>query len=216
MAQVQLGCVGGGGVMTSPIETYLSELNEELPVSGRRVVQEIRAHLLETKERHLAGGATEVHAEELAVAEAGSVRDVVAAVERDGTPLLSPGMLRVAPWLAALFALPTLLFVFVNLIEAAAGNQGGEGVFGTAFDGWSLPIGLLLAFGPVAGFLVLLLSRSRLNFRQVDGGVDVSVRLRLKGWALALTVVLGLVVVGVVYYFLTENIFCIPASWTIC
>lgn len=198
--------------MSSPIQRYLNELENALPVPSPRTVAEVRAHLLESKQQAVAAGVNPDEAEARAVAAIGPVEDLVAAVKKEGTPHLSPRVVRWVPPLAALLILPTLIFVAVNAIEAAAGNSGGVGVFGGTLDRWQAEINGLLTVGPLAALALLLLSRSNMRVGLVSRGIEFSVQMRFAGWVLVLAVVTVLIALGVVVYLLNGPI-CISKDW---
>src|SRR5688500_15603498 len=113
-----------------PIENYLAQLRHQLPYPAPRLIAETREHLMEAKAAGLATGRSQEDAETHAIESYGPVSDVVAAVLKEGSVLLSP---RTLQWLAPfvlLMCLPVFIFIFVNVIESLAGNEGGFGVFG--------------------------------------------------------------------------------------
>ena len=203
--------------MSSSIEGYLRELASRLPVPAPRMIDEVRDHLIEAKNEAVARGLGPREAEAEAIASMGPIEDLVAAVKEEGTPHLSPHLVRWVPWLAAFLMLPLLVFVVVNVIESIAGNGGGTGVFagfeGT-FDRWETEIGRLLRLGPFAALLLLVLTRSDLRIAPVAQGFEFSLHARLKGWVLVLAIVASMLAVGVGIYVLNGDA-CLSDSWVI-
>lgn len=202
--------------MSSSIERYLTDLQKALPVPDPRIIEELRAHLEESKERALESGMSAEEAEAEALSRAGSVESVVESIRSEGTPQLSPFLVKAAPVIAAFFALPALIFLIVNLIEVAAGSEGSEGVFGTSLDPWEREVNMLLTLGPIVAFLVMFLTHSNLRFARVTRGFEVSLHLRLKGLPLALTLLALALIVGVASYLIAEDVFCTMETFPIC
>lgn len=202
--------------MNSPIERYLSELQKALPTPNPRILEELRAHLEDSKERAVAAGMDAEDAEAEAVSKVGTVGSVVESVRSEGTPELSPALVKAAPWIAALFALPALIFIMVNLIEVAAGNEGGHGVFGDSLDPWEREVNMLLTLGPVVAFLVMFLTHSHIRFARVTRGFEVALHLRLKGLTLVLVLIAVALTAGVVGYLIAEDVFCTMETFPIC
>jgi hypothetical protein len=200
--------------MSSPIDDYLGALRRELPWPRRRLEREIRAHLEEAAERRVHEGFDREAAERAAIEHFGAVAEVAAAASCEGGPMLSPAARRWVPAGAALLTLPTLVFVLVNLVEVLAGNSGGVGVFGDSLAGWETPLNLLLSLGPLASLVLIGLATVRVRVSRNDRGVEVHVRLS-RGMAI-LTALIAVVAVGVAWYVLSENVFCVPRSWEIC
>lgn len=200
--------------MKSPIDEYLGALKRELPWPRRRLEREIRAHLEEAAERRVSEGATREAAERAAIEHFGAVTEVAAAAAVEGGPVLSATARRWMPAAAALLTLPTLVFVFVNVIETLAGNGGGAGVFGDSLAGWEAPLNLLISLGPLGSLVLIGLATVRVRVSRGDRSVEVHVRLS-RGMAI-LTALVAIVAAGVAAYLLAENVFCIPESWEIC
>lgn len=191
---------------SSPIDRYLGEMERRLPLPGRRILTETRAHLLEQRDRLIADGVDLTEAEERAVAAYGPIDEVVDAIRRQGSALLSPVAIRAIPWIALALTLPAVLFIWANIIEQLAGNTGGIGVFGTVFDRWRLPIGVVLVAGPLIAFCLVMLTVIRIRFEPSSAIHGVRVQLRFTRSLLIAAFTTGLVAATVIGYGLAEYV----------
>ena len=188
-----------------PVETYLHELRRRLPYPAPRLIAETREHLVEATSTSLATGLSQEDAERGAVDGYGPVADVVAAVHKDGSALMAPQLIRWIAPIAVLMCLPTLVFVFVNLIETLAGSDGSEGVFGTAFDAWSREINAVLVFGPLLALALIVASGLRFHRERGMDGFAATVELRMSKWTFRAAVIVSVVVAAVIAYGISEN-----------
>ena len=191
--------------MSDPIERYLDELQRRLPYPAPRIVEETRAHLQEAAERAAREGLGPEESQEQAIASYGPVDEVVAAVLREGSPLMSPSFVRWIRPVALLLSLPTAVFIFVNVIEKLAGADGGSGVFGTTFDPWSSQLTNLIVFGPMVAFLLVVASAVRIRREPEVQGFAATVELRMARPTFWVAVVVSLIAASVVAYGLAEN-----------
>ena len=191
--------------MRLPIERYLDELRRRLPYPAPRIVEETRAHLEEAAERAVGDGKTRQEAEEQAIASYGPVDGVVAAVLREGSPLMSPTFVRWIRPVALLLSLPTAVFVFVNVIEKLSGTDGGPSVFGATFDPWSSQLNNLIVFGPMLGLLLVVISGVRVRREHEVQGFAATVELRMARPTFWVAVVVSVIAASVIAYGLAEN-----------
>lgn len=191
--------------MSDPIERYLDELRRRLPYPAPRIIEETRSHLQEAAERARDQGMTAEESQEQAIASYGPVDGVVAAVLREGSPLMSPSFVRWIRPAALLLSLPTAVFIFVNVIEKLAGTDGGPSVFGTTFDPWSSQLSNLIVFGPMVAFLLVVASTVRVRREPEVRGFAATVELRMARPTFWVAVVVSLVAASVVAYGLAEN-----------
>lgn len=200
----------------SEIDRYVSELRARLPAPAHRLLQEARDHLDEARDRFVREGLDPDEAERRAISELGDVSELVTAVERDGTPVLSPASSRWMLRLAFVCVLPALAFLTVNVIEWLAGNDGGIGVFGSAFEGWEGIVNGVVGAGPFAALLLILAPAVRFQATRTDAGFDTRVHVRLSWRQTLLGVVTGLLAAGVAVYLLSANgVVILPDSWDI-
>lgn len=176
----------------------------------------MRDHLAEARDRLVREGVDPADAEERAVAELGDVSDVVAAVERDGSPVLSPRVTRWLPWLAFVCIFPALVFLMVNVIEWLAGNDGGHGVFGSSLEGSTGLLNGLVGIGPFVAAVLIFAPAVRFRATRTEAGFETRVHVRLTWRQAVLGTVTTLLALGVVVYLLTRSGFVmLPDSWDI-
>lgn len=200
----------------SAIDRYVSELSARLPVSAHRLVHEARDHLAEARDRFVREGLDPDEAEARAVTELGDVSDLVAAVRRDGSPVLSPVVTKWMPRLAFVCVLPALAFLMVNVIEWLAGNDGGTGVFGSSLEGWTGILNGVVGVGPFVALVLILAPAVRVEAIRTETGFDTGVHVRLSWRQTVLAIVTGILALGVALYLLSENgVVMLPESWDI-
>lgn len=200
----------------SEIDRYISELRARLPVPAHRLLEETRGHLHEARDRLVREGVEPDEAQRRAIAEVGDVSELVAAVERDGTPMLSPASSRWMSRLAFVCVAPALVFLMVNVIEWLAGNDGGTGVFGSALQGWNGILEIAVGAGPFVALALILAPAVRVRATRTDAGFDTRVHVRLSWRQTLLGVVTGLLAIGVAVYLLSANgVVILPESWDI-
>jgi hypothetical protein len=188
-----------------PVETYLSQLRRRLPYPAPRLIGETREHLLEATSVALAAGLSQEEAERKAVDTFGPVDDVVAAVLKDGSAVMSPRVVRWFVPLAVLLCIPTAIFVSANLVEELAGSGGSSGVFGSAFDSWRTQIDALLVFGPMIALALIVLVSLRVHRERGVNGFALTIELRMSRPTFWAAVVVALVAAAVVAYGVLEN-----------
>ena len=188
-----------------PVERYLTDLRRSLPFPAPRLVAETREHLLEATATALASGRSQEEAEAEAVRSYGPVQDVVAAVIKDGSALMSP---RVTPWIHAftvLLCLPTMVFVMANLIEIMAGNDGGVGVFGYFFDDWKTPIESVMVLGPLVALVLIVLTSVRISRERGTNGVAATIDIRMSKSTSLIALGALITTLAVIGYGIAEN-----------
>ena len=188
-----------------PVESYLSELRRRLPYPAPRLIGEAREHLMEATSASLAAGLPQEEAERRAVDGYGPVDEVVAAVLTEGSALMSPMIVRLLVPFAILLSLPTFVFVFVNLIEEAAGSGGSSGVFGSAVESWGSTINGLIVFGPFVALLLIVLSSVRLHRDRGVHGFAATIELKMSRAIMWAALVVALIAGSVLAYGLAEN-----------
>lgn len=200
----------------SEIDRYVSELTARLPAPAHRLLHETRGHLVEARDRYVSEGLDPREAEARAIAELGDVADLVAAVERDGTPMLSPAVTRWMPRIAFLCVFPALVFLMVNVIEWLAGNDGGTGVFGSSLDEWSGLLNGVVGVGPFVALALILAPAIRVKAMRTETGFDTRVHVRLSWRQTVLGIVTALLALGVAVYLLSDSgLVILPDSWDI-
>lgn len=110
---------------------------------------------------------------------------------------------RWTPALAVAAIVPALLFVAVNTIEWLAGNEGGEGVFGTSLEPWRGEVEAMVGAGPFVALALVLAAAVRVDVSRTVNGFDAHVRVRMSRRMALLFVVSGLLALGVAGYLLT-------------
>ena len=215
MGRVRTGNVGRDRLV-SAIDRYVAELGARLPVPAHRLLHETRDHLVEARDRYVREGLSHDEAEARAVADMGDVSDLVAAVERDGSPVLSPAVTRWMPRLAFVCVFPALVFLMVNVIEWLAGNDGGIGVFGSSLEGGTGILNGVVGAGPFVALVLILAPAVRVQAVRTEAGFDTRVHVRLSWRQTVLGVVTAVLAVGVAVYLLSENgVVMLPGSWDI-
>ena len=192
-------------ISKGPVETYLSELHRRLPYPAPRLIGETREHLMEATSASLAGGLTQEEAERRAVESYGPVDEVVAAVLAEGSALMSPLIVRLLVPFAILLSLPTFVFVFVNLIEEAAGSGGSVGVFGSPVESWGNTVNGLIAFGPFIALLLIVLSSVRVHRDRGVHGFAATIELKMSRAVMWAALVVTLVAGSIFAYGLADN-----------
>ena len=188
-----------------PVESYLSELRRRLPYPAPRLLGETREHLMESTSASLAEGLSQEEAERRAVEGYGPVDEVVAAVLTEGSALMSPMIIRLLVPLALLLSLPTFVFVFVNLIEEAAGSGGSEGVFGSGVESWGNTLTGLIVFGPFVALLMILLASVRAHRDRGVHGFAATIELKMSRGMMWAALVVTLIAGSISAYGLAEN-----------
>ena len=201
-----------------PVETYLKELQKQLPYPAPRLLAETREHLMETASARVIEGHSEPEAERLAIAGYGPISDVVAAVRTEGSALMSPRVLRWIAPVAVLLSLPTAIFMFVNAIEHLAGSDGSEGVFGTALDAWGTTLNTWVAVGPLLALSLIAFSSVRIHRERGVGGLQATIELKMTRATVVTGVLIGAAAVavlghGIVQTYTTWSDF-VGQNWT--
>ena len=200
----------------SAIDRYVAELSARLPLPAHRLLHEARDHLVEARDRFVGEGLDPDEAETRAIAELGDVSDLVAAVERDGSPVLSPAVTRWMPRLAFACVFPASVFLMVNVIEWLAGNDGGTGVFGSSLEGWTGILNGVVGAGPFVALVLILAPAVRVQAIRTAAGFDTRVHVRLSWRQTVLGTVTALLALGVSVYLLSEGgVVLLPDSWDI-
>ena len=188
-----------------PVESYLSELRRRLPYPAPRLIGETREHLMEATSSSLAEGLSQEEAERRAVDGYGPVDEVVAAVLTEGSALMSPMIVRLLVPFAVLLSLPTFVFIFVNMIEEAAGAGGSSGVFGSGIESWGNTINGLIVFGPFVALLMIILSSVRIHRDRGVHGFAATIELKMSRAIMWAALVVSLIAGSIVAYGLAEN-----------
>lgn len=188
-----------------PVQSYLKDLQRELPYPAPRLLVETREHLLEATSLHITEGRDEIEAESLAVHEFGPISEVIDAVLAEGSALMSPKVLRWIAPLAALLAMPAAVFMSVIALEHLAGSDGSEGVFGSTFDAWTSQINVLLVVGPVAALTLIVVSSVRIRRERGVAGFQGAVELKMSRAMVLVTATILLIVLAALAYWIAEN-----------
>ena len=192
-------------IPNGPIASYLRELRRKLPYPAPRLIVETREHLLDSAAM-FATDHGPGDAEQRAVERYGPVDDVVGAVKKEGSPMMSPGVLRWILPLAALLTLPSAIFLFTNGIEHLAGSDGSQGVFGASLDKWQTPVTALLVLGPLVALALVVLASTRIDFVRSSGGLNATIDIKLTRRAMFASIAIALIVAAIVVYGITENL----------
>ena len=192
-------------IRRGPIERYLGELRRRLPYPAPRFLAEAEEHLLQATADHVREGVDHAEAERLAIAGYGPVDDVVSAVLSEGSPLMSPRLVRLIVPVAVLLSMPTAVFVSANLIEELAGTAGSSGIFGSTFDSWRSTITGLIVFGPMVALALIVLTSVRLRRDRGAAGFAATVELKMTRAVMWAAIVVSIVAASVVGYGIAEN-----------
>lgn len=188
-----------------PVASYLAQLRRELPYPAPRLIAEAREHLLEATAASVATGLSEHDAEARAIESYGSVSEVVSAVLQQGSAMMSPRVARLLVLFSVLLTVPTLVFIFVNVIERLAGSEGSEGVFGSALDAWTSQINALLVFGPLVAVILITITSLRVHRDRGVDGFGATIELRMSRVTFRAALVVFLIAAAVLGYGLAEN-----------
>ena len=120
--------------------------------------------------------------------------------------------------LAALLTAPAVAYLGANLIEWAAGNEGGIGVFGTAFDDWSrMTIAVIVVGGPAVALALITAAGARFRASRLEtGGITAAVEVSVSKTRVRVAVVSALLLVGTIAYWYANNWPCYSNGQFLC
>ena len=104
--------------------------------------------------------------------------------------------------LAALLTVPAVAYLGANLIEWAAGNEGGIGIFGDTFAQWSsLELTALVVGGPICAVALLFISSFHMrDVSREETGISATFELTLSRGRIWVAAVSSLLLAGTIAY----------------